>query len=115
MVIAADPLTVSMFSGDPIGRWTPVLHLVTLPVCLYVVTHITIDFRLKTWAEMISIAEGVMGCYLRTSAGKVGHSSLFQRIIATKLRQEKALSFCYDINELTGAHFKKKKLWCFTL
>ena len=41
-------LTVSMFSGDLMGRGTPVLCRVVLPVYLNVVTHVTIDFRSGT-------------------------------------------------------------------
>lgn len=39
-----EALTASMFSGDLMGRGTPVLRRVVLPVCLNVVTHVTIDF-----------------------------------------------------------------------
>jgi hypothetical protein len=44
-------LTDSMFSGDLMGRGTPVLRLVALAVCLNVVTHVTIDSRSGTVAN----------------------------------------------------------------
>lgn len=40
-----EAITASMFSGDLMGRVSPVLRLVALAVCLNVVTHVTIDFR----------------------------------------------------------------------
>ena len=41
-------LTASMFSDDLMGRCTLVLRRVVLPVCLNVITHVTIDFRSVT-------------------------------------------------------------------
>ena len=41
-------LTASMFSGDLMGRGTPVLRRFVLPVRLNVSTHVTIDFRSGT-------------------------------------------------------------------
>ena len=43
-----ETLTASMFSDDLMGRGTPALRRVVLPVCLNVVTHVTIDFRSGT-------------------------------------------------------------------
>ena len=42
-----EALTVSIFSDDLMGRGTPVLRRVVLPVCLNVVTHVTIDKTAK--------------------------------------------------------------------
>ena len=39
-----EALTASMFSDDLMGRGTPDLHRVVLPVYLNVVTHVIIDF-----------------------------------------------------------------------
>lgn len=46
-----EALTASMFSGDLMGRGTPVLRLVALAVCLNAVTHATIDFLSGTGAK----------------------------------------------------------------
>lgn len=69
----------SMFSGNLIGWWSPVLRLVTLAVCLDVVIQVTTDFHFGTWANWAKSNQ-------RTSARKVGfnartRSSLFQSIM----------------------------------
>ena len=46
-----EALTASMFSDDLMGRGTPVLRRIVLPVCLSVVTHVTIDFRTGIWSH----------------------------------------------------------------
>ena len=43
-----EALSASMFSYDLMGRGTPVLRRVVLPVCLNAVTYVTIDFRSGT-------------------------------------------------------------------
>ena len=43
-----EALTASMFSDDLMGRGTPILRRVLLPVCLNVMTHVTIAFRSGT-------------------------------------------------------------------
>ena len=43
-----EALTATMFSDDLMDRGTLVLRHVVLPVCLNVVTHVTIDFRFGT-------------------------------------------------------------------
>jgi hypothetical protein len=43
-----DTLTASMFSGDLMGRASPLLLFCTEPVSLNVVTHNRIDFRSGT-------------------------------------------------------------------
>ena len=69
-----EALTASMFSGDLMGRGTPVLRLVAFAVCLNVVTHVTIDFRSGTGANgaKLAIPKGALSCDHRTSARKVG-------------------------------------------
>ena len=47
-IVGIARLKFSMFSDDLMGRGTPVLRRVVLPVCLNVVTHVTIDFRSET-------------------------------------------------------------------
>ena len=43
-----EALNASMFSDDLISQGTPVLRCVILPICLNVVTHVTIDVRSGT-------------------------------------------------------------------
>ena len=43
-----EALTASLFSDDLMGRGSPVICRVVLPVCLNVVTHVTIDTRSVT-------------------------------------------------------------------
>ena len=66
-----EALTASMFSDDLMGRGTPVLRRVVLPVCLNVVTHVTIDFRSGT-GSLGATLKGALGCNHRQSIRKVG-------------------------------------------
>ena len=81
-------LTASMFSDDRMGRGTPVLRCVVLPVCLNIVTNVTIDFRSGTesFGTTLKRFQKVLQSQTVDSKSRMrrqnARSSLLQRMIA---------------------------------